>query len=112
VKILIVDDNEKMRNIIVELLKGDNHDIVELEDGEEAAKQYGSIKPDWVLMDIKLKKKNGFEASMIIKQNFPDARIAFVTKYDDKHYRRYAEKIGADAFISKQNLFELKKVIK
>ncbi len=110
-KILIVDDSKEMRNMIAEMLKSNLNQIFESEDGDEAVEQYEKIKPDWVLMDIKMKRMNGLEATIKIKQKYPDARIAIVTRYDDKFFRIYAAKVGAEAFISKQNLSDLKKII-
>ncbi len=106
-----MDDSKEMRNIIVSLLDARNLEVFELEDGDEAVIQYGAIKPDWVLMDIKMKRMNGLEAAKKIKENYPDAHIAVVTKYDNKFFRMKAAKAGAEMFVSKQNLLELKKII-
>jgi len=110
-KILLVDDNANMRSTIASFLHSDDNEIIELEDGEKAVEQYENIKPDWVLMDIKMGKLNGLDATKMIKQKFPDAHIAIVTNYSDNVYRICAEKVGADAFVSKQNLYQLKNII-
>jgi len=110
-KILIVDDNPKMRKVIAAMLNAGNNEIFELEDGGDAIEQYGIINPDWVLMDMKMKRMNGLEASKIIKKNYPDAHIAIVTNYDGKFYRNSAKKAGADFFLSKQNLPELRELL-
>ena len=110
-KIFIVDDNKEMQAMIASILQVDGIEIFELQDGEEAIEQYGIHHPDWVLMDIKMKRVNGLEASKIIKSKYPDARIAIVTNYDSKLYRNYAAKIGVDVFISKQNLMELQNLV-
>ena len=110
-KILIVDDNQKMRKIIAAMLNAGNNEIFELEDAGDAIEQYGIINPDWVLMDIRMKRMNGLEASKIIKKHYPDAHIAIVTNYDGKSYRNTAKKAGADFFLSKQNLPELRELL-
>lgn len=80
VKIMVVDENKEMRKMIAELLTSEKNEIIELEDGDDAVEQYGKIKPDWVLMDINMKTVNGLEAAKRIKDNFPDAHIAIVSK--------------------------------
>ncbi len=80
VKIMVVDENKEMRKMIAELLTSEKNEIIELEDGDDAVEQYGKIKPDWVLMDINMKTVNGLEAAKRIKENFPDAHIAIVSK--------------------------------
>lgn len=111
-KILVVDDVQEMRRIIIEMINEADNKFFEAEDGEEAVHIYSSLMPDWVLMDINMKHMNGFEAAIRIKKNYPNAHIAIVSEFDDDYYRKYAQKIGIDAFISKQDLFELKNVIK
>ena len=110
-KILVVDDCARMRKIIATFLGSEDNEIFELRDGQEAVELYGKIKPDWVLLDIKMNRLNGFEAASKIKAEYPDAHIIFVTNHDENSYRKYATKLGADGFVSKQNLSELKEVI-
>jgi len=111
VKILVVDDNTNMRKTIKSFVAFGDNQLFEAADGKEAIEIYSKILPDWVLMDIKMKNLNGFEATRQIKLSFPDAHIAIVTNYDTKYYKKSAQKAGADLFISKQNLVDLRKIL-
>ncbi len=110
-KIMVVDDNKDMRKMIADLIHAGSNEIYELEDGDEAVAMFGKIRPDWVLMDIKMKRMNGLEAAKRIKERYHDARIVIVSKYDDKFFRIFAAKVGAEKFVSKQNLLELRSIL-
>src|SRR5947207_2960704 len=81
-KLLIVEDNEKMRCLIKCLLSDVTEAIYECTDGSEALNAYSEQRPDWVLMDIKMGKTDGIEATQQITAAFPDARVVIVTDYN------------------------------
>ena len=107
-KLMIVEDNEEMRMLMRSLLEDLAETITECADGSEAVEAYGKFKPDWVLMDIKMKVVDGIVATGRIKALYPDARIAIVTDYDDKHLRQAARNAGASAYLLKENLFDIR----
>lgn len=110
-KLMIVDDNASMRRLIRSLV----HDLAdctcECSDGDEALAAYSRHLPDWVLMDIKMRRMDGLTASRKIKDAFPTARICIVTEYGDAKTKEAAFRAGACAYVSKENLFELRRVI-
>lgn len=110
-KFLIVDDNEGFRTYLGELLKNRNDECVELDDGFSVSSVYNDFRPDVVLLDIVMKKVNGFEAAEKLLKEFPQSHIVFVSDYSDERFREKAKKIGVEDFISKENLFELFQVI-
>ncbi len=113
--ILLVDNNRKFRTFIKKMLLAsisDLENIYECDDGKDAVSMYGKIKPDWVLMDIELPNIDGLEASRRIKKEFPDAKIAIVSQYNDTQYREAAKLIGINEYIQKDNLNETIKLIK
>jgi CheY-like chemotaxis protein len=110
--ILIVEDNEPMRQLIKKLL-GDLADtFAECDDGAHALDAYRQRQPDWVLMDIKMNEMDGLAATRQIKAAFPEARIIIVTGYDDARLRAAAHKAGACAYVHKENLLELRQILK
>lgn len=98
-KILIVDDEEKIRELIRMNLELAGYKCDEAEDGEMALEKLNKFSPDLALLDIMLQKKNGYEiAQSFIKQNVP---IIFLTAKDSVTDKVKGLKLGADDYIVK-----------
>lgn len=110
-KMLVVDDNEKMRRMIRNIVKDLAGEIFECGDGAEALAAYEQHQPDWTLMDVRMKGINGIEATRRIKARWPEARIVIVTNYDSPDLREEAAKAGAEGYILKENLFEVRRFL-
>ncbi|KXK46093.1 MAG: response regulator [Chlorobi bacterium OLB5] len=102
-KILIVDDHEVVRDGLRNILTSlENISIAgEAGNGEEAVKMYSSLKPDLVIMDISMPGMNGIEATRVIKEKDPDARILILTMHDNQEYLNQIIRSGAKGFILK-----------
>ncbi|OHA65223.1 MAG: hypothetical protein A3D64_02345 [Candidatus Wildermuthbacteria bacterium RIFCSPHIGHO2_02_FULL_49_9] len=74
-KILIVEDDKFLRELVVQKLKEEGYEVSEAVDGEEGVKKIKEEKPDLVLLDIILPGMDGFEALKRIKE---DAAISAV----------------------------------
>jgi CheY-like chemotaxis protein len=109
--ILMVEDNDSMRQMIKKLLGDLTEAFKECVDGAQALTTYKQHRPDWVLMDIKMKETDGLAATKQIKAAFPNARIVIVTGYEDVRLREAAHSAGACAYINKENLFELRRIL-
>jgi CheY-like chemotaxis protein len=109
--ILIVEDNEPMRQMIKRLVGDLTETFTECADGSQALEAYRQYRPDWVLMDIKMKEMDGLMATKQMKAAFPEARIIVVTGYDDARLREAANSAGACAYVNKENLFELRQIL-
>lgn len=109
--ILIVEDNAQVRRIIRSLIADLDPDCRECEDGAQAFAAYARHRPDWVLMDIQMRRMNGLAATREIIAHFPDARIVMVTSHADACMRRRAREAGACNYIVKENLLELRRVL-
>lgn len=98
-KVLIVDDEEKIRELIRMNLELAGYKCDEAEDGEMALEKLNKFSPDLALLDIMLPKKNGYEiAQSFIKQNVP---IIFLTAKDSVTDKVKGLKLGADDYIVK-----------
>ena len=106
-KILIVDDNAKVRVLIRDFLPDVADEIYECSDGEQAIQLYEQHRPDWVLMDQEMPRMDGISAVRKIITEFPEAQICMVTAFDDDDLRLAAISAGAAGFVIKDNLFEL-----
>ncbi|UCE18380.1 MAG: response regulator [Gemmatimonadota bacterium] len=116
-KILVVDDEPEIVDIITKTLKEDNknYDFASAGDGYEAGRQVAMFKPDLIILDIKMPKMNGFEVCRQIKSN-PDTatiKILGVTGFIEKGYMKKMLDSGADQCLSKPiRLEELKFQVK
>lgn len=105
-KFLVVDDSECWR-LFVKSLFDKHHTVIECDDGSQALEAYAKHHPDWVLLDIHMEKVDGLTAAAAIKGQFPSARIIFVTQYSDSGFRSEAARIGAEAYVTKDDFSQL-----
>lgn len=111
-RLLIVDDHAAMRHLLKRVVNGLFNVVVECEDGADALAAYDRHRPDWVLMDIEMKKRDGITATRDIKQLFPDARIVIVSKHDDEKLRAAAHSAGACGYVLKDDLIAVRALVK
>ncbi len=78
-KILIVDDEAKMRELARIFLEDEGFVVLEAGDGMEALEKCKENKPELVLLDIKMPGMDGVQALKIIKKNYPETEVVMVT---------------------------------
>jgi len=106
-KILIADDDVRIRQMLRQIVAGLASAVYEASDGGEAIAICATERPDWVLMDLRMEPIDGLRATAAIKARFPETRIVIVTQYDDLGLRAKALRAGACAYVLKENLLEL-----
>jgi len=100
--IFIVEDDKSLNSLYKKVLRLKGFEVVGIaEDGEEAISMFKAFKhkPQVILMDHHLPKKNGIEASKEILQIDPNINIIFIT--GDKSIERKALSCGAFSFLEK-----------
>lgn len=101
-RILVVDDHALVRGSIASLLSAHDIDVVgEASSGEEAIEKTRHLRPDIVLMDVRMPGCNGLQATQLIKAEMPEARIVMVTAFDDDEVLLEAMKNGAAGYVLK-----------
>lgn len=110
-RLLIVDDNAEMRRLVRSILRTTCNPIFECDDGAQALEAYQKHLPEWVLMDINMREKDGLTATREICAEFPEAKIVIVTKYNSKVMREAAKSAGATDYVLKENLYELHEIL-
>lgn len=101
-KVLIVDDNADIRNLIRAILEHKGHTVAgEAEDGPGALKAYAELRPDIVLLDIIMPGMSGVEVLGEIKKKDPGARVFMVTAVEQDQINRRLMLIGAAGIIYK-----------
>lgn len=105
IKIALVDDEVLFRKGIAFLLqREENIEIIfEASNGEEllASLEESEIKPDIIIMDLKMPVLNGVEATKIIRKSYPDIKIIALTSYDTKSFIANMIQVGAVAYLIK-----------
>jgi two-component system invasion response regulator UvrY len=109
-KVLIVEDSEPMRRLLTSIV-GEWADTMECEDGADAVALYAKHKPDWVLMDIRMKNVGGIEATRRVIAAHPEAQIVIVSNYEGKQLRKSAREAGARAYVLKDDLSSLWRIL-
>ena len=109
--VLIVDDSPQFRALIRAILAGVADAVHECADGDEALATYAACRPDWVLMDCKMARMGGLEATRRIIAADRLARVLIVTDYDDVHWRTAARDAGACGYVLKENLLDVRRLL-
>ena len=104
-KILVIDDDPSIQEILRIILERSGYQVYKAIDGEEAISQFVDIKPDLVISDISMPKGDGFNVAIVIRSKEEgDSRIPILLMsafYDDVSNRENAERCGADSFLPK-----------
>ncbi|MBI5468974.1 MAG: EAL domain-containing protein [Deltaproteobacteria bacterium] len=101
--VLVVDDEEEMRFLACESLKGAGFSVEEARDGVEALSLFERRKPDIVLLDVMMPGMDGFEACAKLR-NMPDGGqtpVLMMTGLDDIRSIHHAYEAGATDFVTK-----------
>ena len=102
VKILIADDSDAIRLVLSDILAIGEHQVVgEAKDGADAVEKYSQIKPDLVLLDLAMPKKDGLTVVKEIIENDSNAKIILITASDNQKVIHDCLNAGAVAYISK-----------
>lgn len=109
--LLIVEDNLSMRRLIKSVVADLALCVHECADGIEALDAYEKFHPEWILMDVEMREKDGLTATREIIEAHPEAKIVIVTKHATKSMREAAKKAGALEYVLKENLLEIRGII-
>lgn len=112
-KILIVDDEKNIVDLIQKNLKLEGYETIGAYSGLEAIKKVKTEKPDIVLLDIMMPDMDGYEVLQKIQEHDIGIPIIFITAQGRNYIRVAALELGADDFITKPiNMKELALKIK
>ena len=103
-KILIVDDELLVRIGLKSCIEWDKHGmevIGEASDGEEALQQIRRLKPDVILLDIKMPNMDGIELMNHLKTEKLEFKVIILSGFDDLYHVREAMKLGASDYLHK-----------
>ena len=104
-RVVIADDQTLFRSGLARLLDADDRVAVvgEATDGADAVKQALAVKPDVVLMDIKMPNLDGIEATRQIVSQNPDIKVLMLTTFEADNHVIQALKAGASGYVLKDS---------
>lgn len=104
IRVLVVDDQELVRAGFIMILDSqDDIEVVgETANGADALDEVKRLRPDVVLMDIRMPKMDGLEATRILRADkHSDVRVLILTTFDPDEYVYQALRVGASGFVLK-----------
>ena len=100
--VLVVDDQELVRAGFAMILRRGGIDVLgEARDGHEAVSAAADLRPDVVLMDVRMPKLDGIEATRLITTQRPETKVVVLTTFDLDEYVYAAVRAGACGFLLK-----------
>ncbi len=107
-KILVVDDDDELRNMLQEVLSSLDYFPIGVEDGEQALNQLKIQDFDLVISDIRMPKMDGMALLKNIKQTTPELPVVIITGFPASYPTQKAMQEGADGYLAKP--FRIEKI--
>ncbi len=100
-KILIADDESRIRKLVNDFLSKEGYEVIEAKDGQEALDKFYADKPDLLILDIMMPHFSGLEVCEEIRETSKDVPIIILTAKDTEADELNGFSKGADEYISK-----------
>ncbi|MFQ6025762.1 MAG: response regulator, partial [Nitrosopumilaceae archaeon] len=101
-RVMIADDSDAIRLVLQDILAIGEHELVaEAKDGAETLEKFYDVKPDVLLLDLAMPKKDGLAVLKDIKATTPAAKIIVITAADSRKIINECLDAGATSYISK-----------
>jgi DNA-binding NarL/FixJ family response regulator len=102
-RVVVADDHYVVRMGLIGVVdtEPDMEVVGEAADGVQAVEQYGRLKPDLILMDLRMPLKSGIEATIDIRREHPEARVLMLTTFDGDDDIFRALRAGAQGYVLK-----------
>ncbi|HPR17618.1 MAG TPA: sigma-54 dependent transcriptional regulator [Candidatus Cloacimonadota bacterium] len=100
-KIIVIDDNKNMQIILKNILSDEGYEVETAGNGKDGLDLVNTLKPDLVLLDIRLPQMNGIDILRYIKEADKDMLVIMITAFGDIKTAVEAMKLGAYDYITK-----------
>ena len=102
IRLLIVDDDETTRELLRDVLSKCGFNVVgSAQDGVEGCGKAAWLKPEVVLMDLRMPGADGMEATVLIKAQVPRTQVVILTAFSERDSKLTAELMGAASLLDK-----------
>jgi len=108
-RVLLVDDSPHVRAVLRAVLV--DADVSECADGDQVLASYEAFGPDLVLMDVRMPRMDGIQATALLKRAHPSARVVIVSDHEHDDLRAAAGRAGAEAYVVKTDLLVLREIL-
>ena len=113
-RILVIDDDMQMRQMLTQTLERAGYEVVQASDGKEGTKLYRQAPTDLIITDIIMPRKEGIETVIELRRDFPDVKIIAISGgsrgIDAEGCLHAVKQLGADCAFRKP--FDRKKLLK
>jgi two-component system, response regulator PdtaR len=108
--VLVADDHRQFREALVALLELEGFEVVgQAADGADAVALAKQLRPDVVVIDLKMPVLNGLDAARLVRDALPSTPVVVLTAFTGDELERAAGAAGATAYVAKDaNLEELR----
>ncbi|HEY8227463.1 MAG TPA: response regulator [Pyrinomonadaceae bacterium] len=103
-KILLVEDDDEVRDVLKTLLRDEGHEVFEAADGNAAMEEFVRVPADLVILDIVLPDKEGLETIIDLRRTYPNVKIMAMSgggRTSPQDYLDMAKRLGAVEVIAK-----------
>ena len=100
-KVLVCEDDTKLRSGLVEILQSEGYETVEAEDGDKSITLFHSEQPRFVLLDIMMSGMSGYDVCRTIRETDKQVPIMFISAKSEEIDRVLGLELGADDYIVK-----------
>lgn len=104
-KILIAEDEKPLLKILSKRVEENGYEVIQASDGEEALSKFHSLKPDLLILDIIMPRKNGFEVIEEIRHKEQDSTpIIVISNLDQSSDRDVGKNLGVNDYFIKSDM--------
>jgi DNA-binding NarL/FixJ family response regulator len=108
IRLLIADDDQRTTLVLRESLPAFGFDIVgNARNGAEAGDKAAALRPEVVLMDLRMPEVDGIEATVLIKAQEPRTQVVILTAFSERDSKHAAEFMGAASLLEKDAPLEV-----
>jgi CheY-like chemotaxis protein len=103
-KILVIEDDPQMRQLLRRALEGAGHEVIDAENGAKGLKRFGEGRTDLVVTDIIMPDKEGIQTIIELKQSDPSIKVLGISgggRTENLEFLRIARRSGADRVMAK-----------
>jgi DNA-binding response OmpR family regulator len=100
-KVLVAEDDRRMREGIVELLESDGYIAIGARDGDEVLSLFDTEQPDFVVLDIMMPRRSGYDACREIRRRDSAVPVMFLSAKSEEIDKVVGLELGADDYMSK-----------